>query len=94
MHLGFYAPPQLNPTAVDGAHLGKPIPPPIRGGGEEADKPPHLAGYLIHARFDEDHVEAYRRHMAAMVTGIDLPLMTWSPASNAQGSRHPNRDQQ
>lgn len=76
VHAGFYAPhPPLNPTSdmLDPLR-DQAVPPPIRHDDEWADKPEPLASMLKHARMADSEIEAYRRHFAGMVTGIDMAV--------------------
>jgi arylsulfatase A-like enzyme len=76
LHLGFYAPhPPLNPTAdMVEPYLGRAVPPPPRRAGEHADKPARMRWALENQALDESEIENYRRHFAAMVTGIDFAV--------------------
>jgi arylsulfatase A-like enzyme len=76
LHLGFYAPhPPLNPTADMMAPLaGREPPSPIGRDGEHEDKPGLLGAALRQARLDSAQIASYRRHFAAMVTGVDFAV--------------------
>ena len=76
LHCGFYAPhPPLNPTTDMLAPLAARQPPPARRQpGESADKPEPLCSMLRNPALDEEETAAYRRHFAAMVTGVDFAV--------------------
>jgi len=65
LHLGFYAPhPPLNPTReMFDPYRGEQIPPPIG-----------LDGTRVFSPLDGDVLTEYRRHFAAMVTGVDFAI--------------------
>ena len=76
IHAGFYAPhPPLNPTSDMMEPLRNiAVPAPLHQEGESADKPSPLSDMLFHAQMNADEIEAYRRHFAGMVTGIDMAV--------------------
>ncbi len=76
MHLGFYAPhPPLNPTRdMMEALEGQELPPLPDSSGEWQDKPDPLAWQLRNPALPPEQMDEYRRHMAAMVTGIDFAV--------------------
>jgi arylsulfatase A-like enzyme len=77
VHLGFYAPhPPLNPTAeMFEPYADVALPPVICGKDEAADKPEPLKRMLQNPwNLNDEVIDRYRRHFAAMVTGVDLAV--------------------